>query len=1250
VGADIARAVGQRPDGRILVAGERFNGSNTDIVLLSRNADGTLDTSFGSGGRVTTDFAGAGDVGRSIALQADGRILMAGSASNGATADFALVRYNADGSLDTSFGIGGKVLTAVGGSDDHAWCIAVQPDGKIVVGGTSYNSTHDFALARYNADGSLDTSFSGDGTVITAVDSGYDGGFSVAIQPDGRIVLGGSSIDSGGTVRTFSIARYTAVGALDTSFSVDGRLLTDVGPGADQAYAIALQPDGRILQAGYSLNGANNDFSLVRYTVTGALDSTFSGDGKVITPVTGSGDDVARSLAVQPDGKLLRAGSGVHGAANAFALVRFNADGSLDTGFSGDGKLLTGLGTSEDYAQAVAVMPGGRIVVAGYGVIGTSNDFGLVRYNADGTLDTTFDTLDTLGNAVAFTEGGSPVVLDANAQITDAELSAAGNLAGATLTLVRNGGANGQDQFSATGSLGALTQGGNLVVGGTTIGTVTTNSGGSLVLTFNSNATNTLVNSAMQQIAYANSSDAPPASVQINWTFSDGGGGAQGSGGPQAAVGTSTVLITAVNHPPTDIVLAPVARTDLVLNTATAGDQSSPVTAALPDGGFVAVWVAPDGAGNGIFAQRFDARGLRVGAQFSVTTSTAENQYQPQVASFADGGFVVAWNEQRDGVASWAKARVFLADGTPATGDILVSPFLSNPNEGYRPSVAVLEGDRFVVVWQGESGGASQGVRGRLYGRDGVAQGGEFLVGTTGVANSLWWVTPRAAGLADGGFAVVYSIDNAGSSNSLVSVMNDDGTTRSAVIDQGLGGVGDIARLANGNVVVAYERSSDIFARVYNPSGGVVVAEFQVDAGSPGSQWGPSVAADGTGFTIAWTSDAGDGSGQSVHSRTYDASGMAAGPPQEVNRVTAGDQGGVDAARLSTGSVLLAFSSWRADGNGWAAAASLPVPAVVEGASAGTVVADVGLVVDADTDDVFSYALLDDAGGRFAMDPQNGRITVADGTLLDLETAPWHTLTLRVSDLRGASLDRTVTIGVLEASQQAPVLGGLETAPLAYTENGVPVSVTATLVVSDADSTTLAGATVSIVANHDSAVDVLAFAPANGISSSWDAAAGTLTLSGTASVADYQAALRAVTYRNTSESPSTSARTLRIQVDDGAAPNSSTSNAVTRTVVVTAVNDAPDFRVGSGVVTTAIGTGLDQARAVVVQPDGKVLVAGETASGSGTVIALARYLADGTLDASFGGGDGIVPTALTGVLDRAEGLGLQADGTIVVVG
>ncbi|MEQ1848355.1 MAG: hypothetical protein ABL983_22580, partial [Nitrospira sp.] len=172
----------------------------------------------------------------------------------------------------------------------------------------------------------------------------------------------------------------------------------------------------------------------------------------------------------------------------------------------------------------------------------------LNRYSSTGSLDTTLDPVNTLNGTPTYTEGGAAVVLDADVQIFDAELSALNNFSGATLTLVRNGGATAEDVFSATGTLSL--SGGNVVVSGTTIGTYT-NSGGTLAFTFNGNATQTLVNSAMQQIAYSNSSDAPPASAQIDWSFSDGNTGSQGSGGALQATGSTTVTITAVNDAPT---------------------------------------------------------------------------------------------------------------------------------------------------------------------------------------------------------------------------------------------------------------------------------------------------------------------------------------------------------------------------------------------------------------------------------------------------------------------------------------------------------------------------------------------------------------------------------------------------------------------------------------------------------------------------------------------------------------------------
>ncbi|MFN7627516.1 MAG: VCBS domain-containing protein, partial [Pirellula sp.] len=327
--------------------------------------------------------------------------------------------------------------------------------------------------------------------------------------------------------------------------------------------------------AGYVTFGfLNIDFALVRYNAEGSLDTSFGTGGKVTTPV-GTGADYGYSVTIQPNGKIVVGGYAQMGSNNDFALVRYNADGSLDTSFGTGGMVTTAIGTGSDQGQSVTIQPDGKIVVAGFSSNGSNNDFALMRYNADGSLDTTFDLAVTLGGSVSFTENGSPVVLDSDVRVFDVELSSS-NFSGATLTLARNGGANGQDLFSATGTLGALNQGDNLVVGGTTIGTVTTNSSGTLVLTFNSSATNSLVNSAMQQIAYANSSEAPPASVQIDWTFNDNNGTAQGTGGALTATGNVTVNITAVND-------APVAAADTA-TAVEAGGLSNALAGTNPNG------------------------------------------------------------------------------------------------------------------------------------------------------------------------------------------------------------------------------------------------------------------------------------------------------------------------------------------------------------------------------------------------------------------------------------------------------------------------------------------------------------------------------------------------------------------------------------------------------------------------------------------------------------------------------------------
>jgi uncharacterized delta-60 repeat protein len=542
---DTGYSIAIQADGKILVAG--WSGGN--FALARYNPDGSLDTTFSGDGKVTTNF-GFSAQGYSVAVQGDGRILVAGQSGG----NFALARYNPDGSLDTTFDGDGQLTTDFGYSD-YGYSVAVQTDGKILMAGYSgsYPFSYDFALARYNADGSLDTTFSGDGKVTTDFGAGVDDqGYSTALQADGKILVAGYSGNYPN--QDFALVRYNSDGSLDTTFSGDGKVTTDFGSSSDIVRSIVVQANGKILVAGYSGTPFDYNFALARYNPNGSLDTTFSGDGKVTTDF--GGNDAGFSVTLQADGKILVAGASTINGNSDFALARYNPDGSLDTSFSDDGKVTTAIGSGYDYGYSVTVQADGKILIVGESS-NSDYDFALARYNPDGSLDTSFETIDSSISAASYTEGDSPVALDSDVHIRDVELDmlngGLGNYSGATLTLARHDGPNAEDLFSPTGTLGALTEGNPFDIGGTVIGTVTQNSGGTLTLLFNDNATAALVDEALQQIAYSNSSDAPPFSVQIDWTFSDGNTGAQGTGGALSATRATVVNIIPTNDAPTAV-------------------------------------------------------------------------------------------------------------------------------------------------------------------------------------------------------------------------------------------------------------------------------------------------------------------------------------------------------------------------------------------------------------------------------------------------------------------------------------------------------------------------------------------------------------------------------------------------------------------------------------------------------------------------------------------------------------------------
>jgi len=562
-------AVSIQTDGKILVAGQSFNGNNYDFALVRYNNDGTLDSSFAGDGVTTTVTGAYHDQAYSVTIQSDGKILAAGFSYIGNNYDFALVRYNMNGSLDSGFDGDGIVTTDIAQSYDIGYSVAVQSDGKILVAGYGYiGNNFDFCLVRYNSNGSLDSSFDGDGKVITDFNLANNYTHAVTTQSDGKILVAGYSWN--GSNSDFALARYNSNGSLDSSFDGDGKVSTDLNGSTDIGYSVKVQTDGKILVVGLGANGSNAYFGLVRYNSNGSLDSSFDGDGKVITDLTVANDG-AYSVALQSDGKILVAGYSFTGSSYDFCLIRYNSNGSLDTSFDGDGKVVTDFNAYDDIGYSLAVQSDGKIVVVGVSRISTTNSaksyVALARYNSDGSLDKTFDATSTLNGIASYTENSSAVILDSTVEIFDFEMAKQGHYSGATLTLARHGSANAEDVFSGSGNLSF--SGGNAVLSGITIATIS-NSNGILQLSFNANATQSRINEALSSLAYSNASDNPPASVQIDWLFNDNNAGAQGTGGALKALGSSTVNITAVNDKPILTTPASINYTD------TAFDNSFP--------------------------------------------------------------------------------------------------------------------------------------------------------------------------------------------------------------------------------------------------------------------------------------------------------------------------------------------------------------------------------------------------------------------------------------------------------------------------------------------------------------------------------------------------------------------------------------------------------------------------------------------------------------------------------------------------
>lgn len=414
---DQAHAVVVQPDGKIVVGGSSSNSADLDFAVIRYNPDGTLDSSFNSDGMVTTAVGRSDDEISALAVQDDGRILAAGYSVNGTARDFALVRYNVDGSLDRDFGQGGMVVTPVGNGNDEITSMAVDRQGRIVVAGyTTGTLGRAVAVGRYLADGSPDVSFGDQGITMTGV--GKDVlARSMVLDPEGRVIVAGSYTDDSGQAGVM-VMRYLGSGVLDTTFGQAGvAVAADERPG--EGFCVQLQDDGAILVAGSVGDAGSRDTALFRFTAAGRPDLSFAENGVLVSSVS-PGDDMALAVAVRDntisvsgfsttaDGKrdflFMTYANGIAAAADSTAGAPDPAAGSsvvigelrvedsaagyqaemtsADTSPARGVVTTTSFGSADDVGDALALQPDGKAVVAGFAGDGGATSFAVARYTA----------------------------------------------------------------------------------------------------------------------------------------------------------------------------------------------------------------------------------------------------------------------------------------------------------------------------------------------------------------------------------------------------------------------------------------------------------------------------------------------------------------------------------------------------------------------------------------------------------------------------------------------------------------------------------------------------------------------------------------------------------------------------------------------------------------------------------------------------------------------------------------------------
>jgi uncharacterized delta-60 repeat protein len=383
-------------------------------------AAGDLDPTFGTGGIVLDAAIGGAE---DVIVLGDGRIL-AGGPTNDDVSAFAIGRYTSSGSLDATFGSGGHAITSIGAAGDSLTTLLVQPDGKIVAAGYSAlvsSDSNSIAVVRYDAGGVLDPSFGSGGVAIHQVGPYQSRAEGAALQADGKIVIAGALQ---GSANGAFVARLNADGSLDTTFGTGGSVIESGFGFASEFDAVLVQPDGNIVAAGTDTFIPPNRFLLVRYDSTGARDASFGVGGAVLTTVTPSGG-WAFDLDAGPGGTLVAtgAGSAIGGIGSLIGVVRYLPNGMPDPSYGGGDGIATLAVPNRSTGSKGAVAPDGRVVTAGYRIpailFPTGNDLVAARFTPSGAVDTAFGGtgwvavdvgINDFGNAIALQSDGKIVV------------------------------------------------------------------------------------------------------------------------------------------------------------------------------------------------------------------------------------------------------------------------------------------------------------------------------------------------------------------------------------------------------------------------------------------------------------------------------------------------------------------------------------------------------------------------------------------------------------------------------------------------------------------------------------------------------------------------------------------------------------------------------------------------------------------------------------------------------------------------